>query len=173
MLKTTKKILPPSKINLTPMLDTVFIFIFFLIFSSKFVHVFEINTETPLVREVPHSERLDTPPLNLIINISKDLIVITTGPDRQILETINRVDTDADIKLKDILMILRKKYPDDDYAIISPSNNILYEEIVKYIDVIQKLPDGVKGLALPNSKKNKFVFKIYGQIVLEPLKDET
>ena len=39
-------------INLTPILDAVFIFIFFLILSAQFIKTFEINSDIPLVSDI-------------------------------------------------------------------------------------------------------------------------
>jgi hypothetical protein len=43
-MKVGHKIKKPEKLNLVPILDSVFIFIFFLLMSAQFVDVYEIGS---------------------------------------------------------------------------------------------------------------------------------
>ena len=40
----------PEKPNLIPIMDAVFIFIFFLLMSAQFIDLFEIGSSVPMVR---------------------------------------------------------------------------------------------------------------------------
>ena len=58
-----------EKLNLVPIMDAVFIFIFFLLFSAQFIKLFEIETEAPIVNEVPSNKPLEKEPLNLKLKV--------------------------------------------------------------------------------------------------------
>ena len=55
-----------GKINLVPMLDSIFNFIFFLLITSSFVTIFEIKSPVPLVSSSP-PPKINKNPLNLTI----------------------------------------------------------------------------------------------------------
>ena len=40
---------PDEKLNLVPIMDSVFIFIFFLLMSAQFIHVMEIGSPVPIL----------------------------------------------------------------------------------------------------------------------------
>ncbi len=42
-----------APLNLVPIMDAVFIFIFFLIMSSSFVKMFEIQSDVPIISDAP------------------------------------------------------------------------------------------------------------------------
>ena len=50
-MKVGRKLKKPEKLNLVPILDSVFIFIFFLLMSAQFVDVFEIGSSLPMTKE--------------------------------------------------------------------------------------------------------------------------
>ena len=55
--------------NLIPVLDAVFIFIFFLSLSADFVNLFEINSNVPIVSSAPPSKTI---PLNLTLKVTNN-----------------------------------------------------------------------------------------------------
>ena len=64
----TKKKVP--KLNLIPILDAVFIFIFFLLMSAQFVEIYEIGSDAPTVKNVTKNNKED--PLNLTVDVFKN-----------------------------------------------------------------------------------------------------
>ncbi len=159
-----------EKLNLVPIMDAVFIFIFFLLFSAQFIKLFEIETEAPIVNEVPSNQPLEKEPLNLKLKVYERKLELVKGLDGIVIETFFKREGNYKEKLKEKSMQIRQEFPDDDQIIISPLPNIQYEEIVKLIDAIQVIPKGT--LIKVDSKKGpKTLTKIFKQIVLEPLED--
>ena len=134
--------------------------------------MFEIETDAPLVSQVPVDQKLDKDPLNLKIKILENSIQVFTGIDEILLEKLERFHPRDKEKLKNIVFDLRKKNPEDDYAVIAPISSIPYEDVVEVIDIIQTLPSELKTLKLEVKGKTVEKKKIFTQIVLEPL-DET
>src|SRR6476620_10357704 len=77
-MKVGHKIKKPEKLNLVPILDSVFIFIFFLLMSAQFVDVYEIGSSLPMTKDAP-AEKNDKDPLNLTLEITKEQVVVKTG----------------------------------------------------------------------------------------------
>ena len=73
-----------DKLNLVPILDSVFILIFFLLLSAQFIKIFEISSNVPIVssKEPPKPKK---PLLNLTIDIKeKEVVVLTGNPGRTV-----------------------------------------------------------------------------------------
>ena len=67
-----------EKLNLIPILDSVFIFIFFLLMSAQFLDLYEIGSDVPIVKSLPSSSS-DDKALNLTLEIFQDSVIIKKG----------------------------------------------------------------------------------------------
>lgn len=168
MFKREREIPVLEKLNIVPIMDAVFIFIFFLLFSAQFIKIFEIETEAPIVSEVPENIKLDKDPLNLIVKLYKRKIVMHTGVDQIVAGTYYKNDKSYRSKMKKKLMDLRLSHPKDDFVVISPDPLIEYDEIIKTIDIVQTIPGG-KEFKIKIKGKVRNLKKIFTQIVLEPM----
>jgi biopolymer transport protein ExbD len=168
MFKNERKIPELEKLNLVPIMDAVFIFIFFLLFSAQFIKIFEIETAAPIVSEVPQDVKLDKDPLNLMVKVYQRKIELVTGVDQDIEETYFKNDTQYPEKIKKKVLSLRLKHPKEDYIVISPAPDIEYNEIIQVIDMVQTLPkDNVYKVTVDG--KVRTLGKIFKQLVLEPM----
>lgn len=123
-----------EKLNLIPILDAVFIFIFFLLMSAQFVEIHEIRTDRPLVKDV--SEKKDNkPPLNLTLKVQKDNVDVVTGLEEKIVKTIKfGVDDKSYLELNVFLGKMKEKHPDEKTIIIKPGKTVKYAQIIKIVD---------------------------------------
>ncbi|EQC48324.1 transport energizing protein, ExbD/TolR family [Bacteriovorax sp. BSW11_IV] len=129
-----------TKPNLIPILDAVFIFIFFLLMSANFIKVFEIPSDVPIIsdREPP---KTDKKPLALTLKIYQSSISIYTGvPGRNVRSFQKLADGNYDLEgLKSYLIGLKKSNLDEDTAILEPVVDLSYEDIIKIMDAIRML----------------------------------
>ena len=72
-----RKIAKPPKLNLIPILDAIFIFIFFLLMSAQFIDIYEIGSDAPISASSDKHPEKD--PLNLTLVLKNDSIVVKTG----------------------------------------------------------------------------------------------
>jgi len=151
-----------ERLNLVPIMDAVFIFIFFLLFSAQFIKIFEIEMNAPVVSERPSENKEDESLLQLTLKLDLKKIEIFTGINKKLVKTIYKDENNYLEVLNEYMIILKNEYPEDkdDYVIINPAKYINYEEIVKTIESIQLLKIKDK------TDVNKKLFK---QVVLEPL----
>ena len=168
MFKRRREIPTLEKINIVPIMDAIFIFIFFLLFSAQFIKLFEIETEAPIVSEVPSDAKFDDEPLNLILKVYENKVEILTGVDHELKKTFFRNDEAFSKILKDQLIRLRIKFPKEDQAIIAPEASVEYSDIVKIIDIVQTIPKEEEVKVLIKGQ-DKILKKIFTQIVLESM----
>lgn len=157
-----------ERLNLVPIMDAVFIFIFFLLFSAQFIKIFEIETHAPIISTVPSDKKPEDEPLNLTIKIRAKVVEVYTGIDPALQFRVYLNEESSMNELKSKMIALRTKHPNDDEAIVSPLPQIRYNVIVKVIDAIQYIPTGQK-IRVETKKGSKVLNKIYSQVVLEPL----
>ena len=157
-----------NRLNLVPIMDAVFIFIFFLLFSAQFIKIYEIETHAPIVSTVPSDKKMDKEPLNLTLKISQERIEVFTGIKPALRLSVDLADNNALEQLKSKMIELRSNYPEDDEAIISALPTTKYDIIVKTIDAIQHIPAG-QTVKIKSKGIEKKLTKIYTQVVLEPL----
>ena len=126
-------------INLTPILDAVFIFIFFLILSAQFIKTFEINSDIPLVSDEPPPPN-QKPPLALTVRIDDNGFTLLKGVPSQTFDRVEKVNGEFDLlKLHSIMIDLKQKYLDENMVILEPITDLTYEELVKIMDAVRLL----------------------------------
>jgi biopolymer transport protein ExbD len=129
----------PEKLNLIPILDAIFIFIFFLLFSTSFISVFEINSLKPIVSNKPPVDK--TPPLALTISIDNTGINIATGVPSVVRKRIGKLgDGKYDLEtMHNFIFDLKKNHLNENSAVLIPEIDLPYEDLVKIIDSIRTL----------------------------------
>lgn len=130
-----RRIKKMPKLNLIPILDAIFIFIFFLLMSAQFLDIYEIGSDAPITTSV-EQPKPDKEPLNLTLEIKKDKIVVKTGLDGNVYKSISESELS---KLNDILIELKNQNPKENSAILKPVSNYEYHKIVKIIDATREV----------------------------------
>lgn len=140
-MRTVHKMKKPEKINLVPILDAVFIFIFFLLMSAQFVDVYEIGSKLPMTKEADQDIKKD--PLNLTVEIKKDEIVVKTG-----LRTIasKSFSWEDEAQIKSYLHDLKLKNKEENTMIVRADKKLSFQELVRAIDLTQKPSEDTQKL---------------------------
>lgn len=131
---------PENKLNLTPIMDAVFIFIFFLLMSANFIKIMEIGSDVPIVSENdPPPE--DKNPLALQLVIRENEIELMRGSSPVTVAKYPR-QGDGKYDLANLhvkLVELKKSKVHEETIIFSPEWEIGYEELVKVMDSVRLL----------------------------------
>ena len=144
-LKNRKKTM--KRLNLIPILDAVFIFIFFLLMSAQFVDIHEIGTDAPAISTL-ESLKDKRPPLNLVLDINSKSLVIKTGLEGYIHKTIPKLKGQYDLKiLASVLKKLKAKHMEEESIIMRPKANIPYDQIISIMDSVRNIEPGMKKVA--------------------------
>jgi biopolymer transport protein ExbD len=133
-MKVGHKMKKPEKLNLVPILDSVFIFIFFLLMSAQFVDVYEIGSSVPMMKEAKN-EKQEKDPLNLTLEVSKTQIVVKTGLRSPRSRTFA---SEQKKEIRDYLTELKRQHPKENTMILKADPKISFQNLVTVIDSTQK-----------------------------------
>jgi biopolymer transport protein ExbD len=131
---------PEEKLNLVPIMDSIFIFIFFLLMSASFLKIYEIGSPIPIVSdEEPPKDKKDPLALTLIAD-TNELVLSSGVPSSPIRKFPRGVDGEFNYEeLHSVIVDLKKKYIDEDSIIFEPMGDLTYEELVKIMDAVRML----------------------------------
>ena len=137
IVRRIKKKIP--KLNLIPILDAVFIFIFFLLMSTQFIEIYKIGSEAPSISHI-ENEKNDDIPLNLILEINSDSIHILTGVPSTLYKKIETQNINDQIhELQKALYRIKRENESETTVRLRPHGNISYDDIVLIIDSARKV----------------------------------
>lgn len=127
-----------ERLNLIPILDAVFIFIFFLLMSANFIQVFEINSNIPIVSNAPVPKN-KKPPLGLTIDIRRNAISVKVGLPARTVKTISKgADGFYDLEsLHTYLIQLKKVNKTERTVLFEPKIDLTYDELIKIMDSVR------------------------------------
>lgn len=141
-MKVGHKMKKPEKLNLVPILDSVFIFIFFLLMSAQFVDVYEIGSSVPMMKEAKN-EKQEKDPLNLTLEVSKTQIVVKTGLRAPRSRTFA---SEQKKEIREYLIELKRQHPKENTMILKADPKISFQNLVTVIDSTQKEKDSKEEL---------------------------
>jgi biopolymer transport protein ExbD len=135
-----RKVKKDERLNLIPILDAVFIFIFFLLMSAQFVKIFEIGSDVPMVSNEPPPKN-QKKPLALTLTINKNSLTLKAGVPSRTLKSFGKSpDGEYDLlSLHDYLVNLKKQNVNENSIIFEPRIDLTYEDIVKIMDSVRML----------------------------------
>ena len=166
-MKIKRKNKKHQKLNLIPILDAVFIFIFFLLMSAQFLEIYEIDSDAPAVKMVDKDEPKKKP-LNLTLEISNNEIKVYTGVEANLVTSIKKEEKTYNLeKLRETLVSIKMKNADETSIVLRPKNDVPYDQIVQIIDTARKIDDKQPELALDTKKGQVKTRKLFEQIIFE------
>lgn len=136
-MRTGRKLKKIEKLNLVPIMDSVFIFIFFLLMSAQFVDVYEIGSSVPMTRELKDDQQ-DKDPLNLTVEVTKNQVVIKTGLKNPVSRTFA---SEQKKEIREYLTDLKRKNPKENTMILRADPKLSFQNLVTVIDSTQAAPD--------------------------------
>ena len=131
---------PEEKLNLVPIMDSVFIFIFFLLMSASFLKIYEIGSDVPIVSDAePPKDKKD--PLALTLVVETNEITLSRGiPSQPVQKFARQADGQFNYEaLHTVLVDLKKQHLDENTIIFEPVGDLTYEEIVKIMDAVRMM----------------------------------
>ena len=169
--KTKKRSL--VRLNLIPIMDAIFIFIFFLLMSAQFVKFQEIASDAPQVKLLDEEEaRIKKEPLNLTLEILKKKIVVRVrgiGEVRTVIPLLSNQEYDLD-KLVNEVILIKKEYISENSVVLKPENSIPYKKIVSIIDALRKVPEGSSPVEGTNKRGDLVrTTKLFDQVIFETI----
>jgi biopolymer transport protein ExbD len=153
------------RLNLIPILDAIFIFIFFLLMSAQFIDIYQIGSDAPI--SASSDEHPKKEPLNLTLELTGKKIVVKTGMDANVFKsyTVNNLK-----QLNEGLIELKKMHPEENSAIIKPSSNFKYDKIIAVIDHTREIRKKDTYLTITDKSNQKKPSKVlFDKIIFETI----
>lgn len=162
-----------ERLNLTPILDAIFIFIFFLLMSAQFIDIHQIGSDAPAIATISDDKKDKEPPLNLTLTLNKDEILVTTGLDNNVVKKIKIEERDGKLQLSELIKVLVKiktKNIEEKSIIIKPNQEFKYQKLVEVMDAVKKLGRD-QGVVKGTNKKGAEVQTetLFDQIIFETI----
>lgn len=144
---------PEEKLNLIPIMDSIFIFIFFLLMSATFIQINEVGSDVPIISdsEPPKNEK---DPLALTLVLDSNEITLSKGvPSRPIQKFRRQADGTFNFEeLHGVLVAIKKDHVEENSILFEPVGDLTYEEIVKAMDAVRKLNKTDEAIYRPNKE---------------------
>lgn len=139
--------------NLIPILDAIFIFLFFLLMSANFNKLYEISSDVPIVSSAP-PPKTKKEPLALTLKIRSSNIDILTGVRPRLYKRIGKSsDGEYDLeKLHNYLVKIKTNYKHEKSIILEPLVDLDYERIIKIMDSVRTLRKTDPALYIKDKK---------------------
>ncbi len=138
-----------ERVNVIPILDAVFIFIFFLLMSAQFIDLYEINTKKPIIEEVSSNTSAgDIKSKNFRVHIFEEEIRVTEGMKEKLVSKFKWEDGSFS-EFRAFLIKLKKDNLKENSIIVKPHKNVDFKRVIKVVDAAQQY------VTLPGSKKEK------------------
>lgn len=147
-----KKFKKSEKLNLVPIMDAIFIFIFFLLSSAQLVDVYEINISTPIKKEVSITNGKRN--FNLVVIPNEESLDIEFGLTDVRKKSFNYLQRKEIISF---LMDLKKDNTEENTIRIRTKPDVKFNKAIEAIDLTQ------------DQKLSK---KLFTQIVFEQEKND-
>ncbi len=150
MPSSRRKVKKNEKVNLVPILDAVFILIFFLVMSATFLKINEIGSNVPIIsnKQPPPPKKK---PLALHLTIYGEKLVLGAGIPTRTIKSFGKVEVtnkDGEVEKKydlnslhDYLIGIKKKNIKEKDIVFEPIANIEYEEIISIMDAVRIFKD--------------------------------
>jgi biopolymer transport protein ExbD len=144
-----KEVTPP---NLIPILDAVFIFIFFLLMSASFIKIYEIPSEVPTVSNKPAPKDKKLFVLTLKIKQSEIILHQVIG-DKNSEKSFKRGRKGYDLNgLHNFLLGIKKRHKLKNTIIFEPFPESKYEEIVNIMDAVRLIRKTDSNIYIKDTK---------------------
>ena len=144
---------PDEKLNLIPIMDSIFIFIFFLLMSATFLKINEVGSDVPIISDT-EPPKPDKDPLALTLVMETNEIILSKGlPSRPIQKFQRQADGLFNYEeLHTVLVGIKKENVQENSIIFEPVGDLTYEEIVKIMDAVRKLNKTDDAIYRPNKE---------------------
>lgn len=166
----------PPEINLIPILDTMVTLIGFLLFTTSFLSIVAIESPLPQSSEASVADQIKEKPLQLTLTLrEKDVEVWSPFAKIETKKIPHSQPGQPDTKaIHEALIEVKKKFPDEQTAVIVPEKDTTYDTLIGVMDVVRTLEASDPPIYLKNQKtgldeplKNLFPKVIFGNLLGE------
>ncbi len=164
-----RKKIVSEKLNLIPILDSVFILIFFLLFSVNFTNLFELHSEVPIIsNSSPPQNKI---PFLLTLKVNQNSYELFQGLElKNIASFKNKNINQRNENLHKKIIEIKKENPKENDIVFEINLNISYDKIVDLMDIVSVLrPDDESIYYKDKSNSDIKVTNLFKNIIFNEL----
>lgn len=152
-------------LNLIPILDSVFIFLFFLLMSSQFLKIYEIGSDIPIL-SASNPPPSKTKPLGLTVQVVRKGFIVSTERGG-INELIPKLGEDYDLESLHMRLVkIKKIYPKEKQVIFEPKVDVEYQEIINIMDTMRMLRNTDDTITIKDAEGlDIFIKELFNKII--------
>ena len=124
-----------ERLNIIPIMDAVFIFIFYLLMSAQFVDIHEIETK------VPKSEVADKAPkeaLQLKVVLKPNKMEVYRGLQEKLVKSYDlNLDSEIPDDFINLVKQLKQENPKEHTAILAANSEVKYHGMIKVMETLR------------------------------------
>lgn len=162
---------PEEKLNLVPIMDSVFIFIFFLLMSASFLKIYEIGSPIPIVSDKePLKDEKDPLALSMILDTNE--ITLLRGVPQKVIQKFkkNPAGEFNYEEIHQVMINLKKSNLTEDTILFEPVGDLTYDELVKVMDAVRVLNKMDEAIFKPNKEGiDEKVKELFNKIIFSNL----
>ncbi len=123
------------ELNLIPILDSIFILLFFLLLSSSFLKIFEISSDAPIISSRP-SKPTKKNPFLLTLKITSSGLYLYKGVNMGLIKYLPKKSDGSydNERLHNALIRIKKRNKKENTIIFEPTIDIPYQTLVEIMD---------------------------------------
>lgn len=150
------------RVNVIPILDALFILIFFLLTNSKMADFFQLSVAKPVIKNLQSSNVDKLKGKFFKVRMTSTTLQITEGVQEKVLNSYPWT-TDGLMQLSARLEKLKQKFPEEISLVLKSEKNLPYKQIIKVIDMAQRKIKYTKDA-------KEFIGPIFAQVAFEGIK---
>jgi len=142
---------PDVEINMVPIMNMFLVLIPFLLMSASFLHLKAIDTSVPVRAETATSKddsKESEIAVTAVVKLTYTAVRLSVTSNELSEEQLNALDRkiewtkDSENKMlaeiSEFLNDIKNEYPKSNTLILSPADNVVYEDIVNVMDIARK-----------------------------------
>lgn len=141
------------KPELVPVLDAMFIMIFFILTTSEFIKISEIGSDLPVMK-LSMEDNPEKKKLILKMSITADTIKLINDVDKKELFS-GLINDSLFAELNAKVQEIKNEFPDEQRVMVTPDLKTKYEIVIKALDAVREV------------NKSGVSVKLFNQIMFE------
>lgn len=153
-------------LSLTSIMDAIFSFIFFLLFSVTFIKIYEVPSDVPMSTNQPPPT--NEKPLALTLKVEENGLSLYKGVPSQFFKQFGKLaDGKYDLlALHDFLVTVKKEFPKEESIVIEPIFDIEYESIINIMDAVRLIKNTDESIYRPGKDGiSEKIETLFGNVV--------
>lgn len=136
-LRKFKKSKKLPKAELVPVLDAMFIMIFFILATAEFLKISEIGSDLPVMK-LSMDDNPEKKKLILKMQLSPNEIVLINDVDKTRMFSSSMSDLNIFTLLNDKIKSIKNDFPQEERITVSSDPSIKYDIVIKALDAVRQ-----------------------------------